>query len=71
MPHISLFISQELLRRIGSSNIDRASDVLSELRARGYLEVKGDSWWKAEVLIAMMSRASVFLAVPSFYPPFH
>lgn len=71
MPHLSPSMSQELLHRLESSNIDRASDVLSELRARGYLEVEGDNWWKAEVLIAMMSRASRSMAMPSFYPLFH
>jgi len=71
MPNIFPPISQELLRRLGSSNVDRASEVLSELWTRGYLEVEGDSWWKAEVLIAMMSPASTTMAVPSIYPPFH
>jgi hypothetical protein len=46
--------------------VDRAEEVLSELHERGYLEVEGDGLWKAEVLTAIMSRASTYVVVPSF-----
>ena len=49
-----------------NSEDDRAKEVLSELQERGYLEVPGDGWWKAEVLTAMMSRASTYVVVPTF-----
>jgi hypothetical protein len=46
--------------------VDRAEEVLSELQERGYLEVEGDAWWTAEVLMAMISRESTYVVVPSF-----
>lgn len=44
----------ELLCCLGKSKIDRAEKILSELRKQGYLEVGGDGWWKAELLIEIM-----------------
>ena len=52
--------------RLRNLKVDRAEKVLSELQERGYLEVEGDGWWKAEVLTAMMSRASTYVVVPTF-----
>jgi hypothetical protein len=60
--HISPFVSSRLLRRLSNSTVDRAEDVLSELWERGYLVVERDSWWKVEVLVAMITRVSTFIA---------
>jgi hypothetical protein len=40
----------ELLHCLGRSKVEGAEEILSELRNRGYLEVAGEAWWKAEVL---------------------
>jgi len=61
--HISPFASPKLLRRLSKSTVDRAEDVLSELSERGYLVVEGDSWWKVEVLMAIITRVSTFVVV--------
>jgi hypothetical protein len=58
--HISPSVSSKLLRRLSKSTVDRAEEVLSELRERGYLVVEGDSWWKVDVLMAIITRVSTF-----------
>jgi len=45
----------ELLHCLGRSKVERAEEILSELRKQGYLEVGGDGWWKVEVLTVIMS----------------
>ena len=59
-PSLSL---PELLRclGLGVSKVERAEQILSELRKQGYLEVGGNSWWKAEVLAVMMSGGSIIV----------
>ena len=60
---ISPFVSPGLLRRLSNSTVDKAEDVLSELRERGYLLIEGDSRWKIDVLMAIITRASTFTVV--------
>jgi hypothetical protein len=63
-------ISPELLRLLSNSKVDQAEDVISELLERGYLEVEGDDWWKFEVLMAMITRASISTVVVFLLSPF-
>src|SRR6266851_6600071 len=56
---VSPIPSSELLCCLGRARVDRAEDILSELRKQGYLDVGGDGWWKVDVLIRMMSRGSI------------
>src|SRR5260221_9629483 len=55
------FPDSELLHGLGRSKVDRAEEILSELRKQGYLEVGGDCWWKVEVLTVMMSGGPVIV----------